>query len=53
MTVLVTGGSGFVGLNVLERLLARGEDVVSFSLEPPPERAAATFEALIRSNRGR
>lgn len=46
MTVFITGGSGFVGLNLLELLLGRGEDVVSFSLAPPPERARAAFEAL-------
>lgn len=44
--IFVTGGSGFVGLNLLERLLERGDDVVSFSLEPPPERAWRSFDAL-------
>ena len=28
MTVLVTGGAGFVGMNIVEAFLARGEDVV-------------------------
>ena len=46
MTIFVTGGSGFVGLNLLEQLLGRGEHVVSFSLEAPPERAGALFESL-------
>lgn len=46
MTTFVTGGSGFVGLNVLEQLLCRGDSVVSFSLTPPPERAARVFDQL-------
>jgi nucleoside-diphosphate-sugar epimerase len=37
MAVLVTGGAGFVGMNVLEALLERGEQVVSLDAgEPPP-----------------
>jgi UDP-glucuronate 4-epimerase len=31
MTIMVTGAGGFVGLNLLERLLGRGESVVGFS----------------------
>jgi len=46
VSVLVTGGSGFVGLNLIEQLLARGEEVVSFSLASAPERAVRTFESL-------
>ena len=34
--ILVTGGAGFVGLNVAEQLAARGEDVVLYDLAPPP-----------------
>ncbi len=34
MTIFVTGGSGFVGLNLLEALLARGDSVVCLSLSP-------------------
>jgi nucleoside-diphosphate-sugar epimerase len=33
--ILVTGGSGFVGLNVVEQLRARGEAVVVYDLEKP------------------
>jgi nucleoside-diphosphate-sugar epimerase len=33
--ILVTGGSGFVGLNVVEQLRARGEAVLVYDLEPP------------------
>lgn len=46
MSVLVTGGSGFVGLNLLEHLLGRGETVWNYSLTPPPEAAAARFARL-------
>ena len=46
MTVFVTGGSGFVGLNLLEQLLERGDSVVSFSLSPPPAAATKAFSAL-------
>lgn len=34
--ILLTGGSGFVGLNVAELLLARGEEVLIFDLRAPP-----------------
>jgi dTDP-glucose 4,6-dehydratase len=36
MTTLITGGSGFVGLNLAEELLARGDSVVLFGLSPLP-----------------
>ncbi|HEX2829139.1 MAG TPA: NAD(P)-dependent oxidoreductase [Burkholderiales bacterium] len=45
MTVLVTGGSGFVGVNVVQALLERGEDVVSLDAGDLPAGAA---EALAR-----
>lgn len=44
--VLVTGGAGFVGLNVTEALLARGDDVVVFGREALPEAAARAFAPL-------
>lgn len=40
--ILVTGGAGFIGLNVAEQLLERGESVVLFDLAPPP----AAFSAI-------
>ncbi len=42
----MTGGAGFVGLNVVEALLARGEEVVVFAREAIPPAAAAAFAAL-------
>jgi nucleoside-diphosphate-sugar epimerase len=33
--ILVTGGSGFVGLNVVEQLRARGDAVRVYDLDPP------------------
>jgi len=34
--ILITGGAGFVGLNVAEQLSARGENVVLYDLAAPP-----------------
>ncbi len=39
MSVLITGGNGFVGLNLAEELLSRGETVVSVSRRDLPEGA--------------
>lgn len=37
MAILITGGTGFVGLNLTEQLRARGETVVLFGpIAPPP-----------------
>ncbi len=41
--ILLSGGSGFVGLNVAEQLLARGDEVLILDLRPPP---AAFSKAL-------
>ena len=35
MTTLITGGSGFIGLSIAERLIADGEKVVLFDLAAP------------------
>ena len=46
MKILVTGGSGFVGLNVVEALLAKAHDVVAFGVEDLPEPARRIFRDL-------
>jgi len=46
MTVLITGGAGFVGLNIAEKLLGTGESVVLFGLEAAPEAAINLFNTL-------
>ena len=46
MSLLVTGAAGFVGLNIVEAALARGEEVVALSLEAIPAAAQAVFAAL-------
>jgi nucleoside-diphosphate-sugar epimerase len=44
MAVLVTGGCGFVGVNVAEALLERGDDVVLFDAGALPPGAARTLK---------
>lgn len=46
MAVFVTGATGLVGLNVLERLLSAGREVVAFSATPLPSQAERAFAAL-------
>lgn len=46
MTVVVFGGSGFVGLNIVEALLARGERVTVFDATPMPREAREALDAL-------
>lgn len=43
MTVLITGGSGFVGINIIEKILDAGMDVVNYSLTPVPTEAEILF----------
>jgi UDP-glucuronate 4-epimerase len=45
MSVLVTGAAGFVGLALVEHLLARGERVLGLDLAPPPAEALQAFAA--------
>ena len=35
MTVMVTGGTGFIGNRIIRKLVERGEDVLCFDLAPP------------------
>ncbi len=46
MTVLISGGTGFVGLNVAEALLARGDSVVLYALDTLAEGARRALDAL-------
>lgn len=46
MTILVTGGSGFIGLNLIEELLQGGRNVVSCSLDALPDAARLAFREL-------
>ena len=46
MSILISGGTGFVGLNLAEALLARGEHVVIAALDAPPPPAIAHFASL-------
>ena len=46
MKVLVTGGTGFVGLNIVEALLARGDEVIVASDVTLPAYARSVFERL-------
>jgi len=46
MTTLVIGGAGFVGLNIVERLLQEGASVRLFDRVSPPESALRQFADL-------
>lgn len=46
MSVVVFGGAGFVGLNIVEALLERGTDATVFDRTPPPAAALDAFAGL-------
>ena len=46
MTFLVVGGAGFIGLNVIEELLASSERVISLDKSPIPPAAMNVFSKL-------
>jgi len=46
MTTLITGGAGFVGLNIAEKLLASGQDVVMFDRSPQPTSLGLELDGL-------
>lgn len=46
MGTLVVGGGGFVGLNIVEHLLAQGRPVTLFDIAPPPVSALEVLGAL-------
>ena len=35
MSIMVTGGTGFIGHRIIRKLVDRGEEVVCFDLAPP------------------
>jgi len=46
MGYLVTGGSGFLGLNLAEQLLSAGKDVLLYDIAPPPDAAVTALKRL-------
>ncbi|CAH0346266.1 NAD(P)-dependent oxidoreductase [Bacillus sp. CECT 9360] len=44
MTVLITGGSGFVGINIIERLLDENIHVVNYATLPVPKEAMDSLQ---------
>ncbi|MGN7398086.1 NAD-dependent epimerase/dehydratase family protein [Peribacillus frigoritolerans] len=44
MTVLITGGSGFVGINIIERLLNENINIVNYATLPVPSEAVDSLE---------
>lgn len=46
MLTLVTGATGFVGINIVEALLARGDEVVAFGQGGLPANAQAAFASF-------
>jgi len=40
MSILITGGTGFIGIGLAQRLAERGEDIVLFDIAPRSERVA-------------
>jgi GlcNAc-P-P-Und epimerase len=45
-SVLITGGSGFIGRHVIERLKSRGLDVFNFDLNPCPDSGSLSGEVV-------
>ena len=51
MSVMVTGGTGFIGNRIIRKLIERGEEVVCFDLAPPRSNLAPYLDS-IRMYRG-
>ena len=46
MSVMVTGGTGFIGNRIIRKLLERGEEVVCFDLAPPRANLAPYMDRI-------
>src|SRR4030066_684258 len=50
MTVLITGGSGFIGLELSEALLEKGHEVILFDMIPPQKEKGGKKVVFVRGN---
>jgi UDP-glucose 4-epimerase len=46
MSIMVTGGTGFIGNRIIRKLVERGEDVVCFDLAPPRSNLAPYLDRI-------
>ncbi len=51
MSIMVTGGAGFIGAKIVRKLLERGEEVVCFDMAPPRANLAQ-YQDKVRVYRG-
>ena len=49
-TILITGGSGFIGLQLARRLMAEGDTVVVFDLKPPEPLSLGDNATFVRGD---
>ena len=46
MSIMVTGGAGFIGNRIVRKLVERGEEVVCFDMAPPRSRLAPYLDRI-------